>query len=212
MNLMKNLSVLGVVAASFLFALGCSQNESVKNKPADHMDMMENNESMSPPAQKTATTTSPKEARRGYAMRAAEEDLNPSDFGARPRKATSSLDLKTKPNPLNVERFAGEIIDKKITINPDGSRNVTYKVDTGNRVLTVFTNADRYAYRRPMSLEIGDRIEFKGSRMEVNGTELMMATEINRGGVYSASTTDMGNYRWTPTASDESKTKFFKNY
>lgn len=101
-----------------------------------------------------------------------------------------------KSNPLNVERVSGEVTDKKVITNPDGSSMVSITLSTPSEDIKVLLAPSSYLDASRVGVQIGDTVEIKGSRMQVNGSEMMIASEINKNGNVIPLRDDKGNPMW----------------
>lgn len=192
------LSILGAIVAASLLSTGCNQSSAddpsygMNNGNYYRREAYQGSGMARKPDYGYRRTAAPNESGKarawgGYGWVSdgnIKGGVNPTRRGLGISDTSSDQDntVQRKPNPLNVERLAGQIVDKKILTNPDGSKNVMLKLDTGNETLTVYIGPANQFTQSRISFEIGDRVEVKGSRMQVNDNEMFIASEITKGG------------------------------
>jgi len=129
----------------------------------------------------------------GYANRGSSYNESQNDMGAAPAR---------KFNPTNIERIKGEIVDKKVSKNPDGSSSVLIVLHTkDNQEVKVLLGPSSYLEKNRMALQIGDKVEVKVSRMSVNGQEMLIAYEIDKTGNLIRLRDEQGNPSWPESSS-----------
>ncbi len=159
----KALSILGAIVASSLLSVGCNKSNA---------DQPEQNYGYGP------ITRCPSSGSYANGSNTARSPRDMQDQGV---YGSPSNKVK-KHNPLNVERIRGEILDKKTVVNPDGSTLVMLRLSDGTNEYKVLLGPSTYLDRAGVSMQIGDTIDVKGSKMSVNGDEMFIATDITKSG------------------------------
>ncbi len=86
-------------------------------------------------------------------------------------------------NPETVITVSGEVQNVETrTFGPSGFGLIVLSLKTEKETISVNVGPEKYVSSQGFKFERGDKIEVKGSRVEIRGENVILAAEIKKGG------------------------------
>jgi CBS domain containing-hemolysin-like protein len=100
-------------------------------------------------------------------------------------------------NPATVETITGEVVSiDKITPMKGMNYGIHLKVKTDKETVSVHLGPGWYIERLDTKIDVGDKVEVKGSRVTVSGGPAIIAAEVKKGDAVLKLRDDNGFPAW----------------